>query len=130
MNDTLWIMGYIRAIHAIQYSTTVIDGVSWQKRGHLSDSNLVSFGVAAYEDLIFVVGGERDNTAESTMYIIDTSQDKVESVSMGFAVHSMPVVVVDNIIYGFGGVNASGTAMKSWAQYTMLCASLYPICSV
>ena len=104
MNDTLWIMGYIHAIHKIQCSTTVIDSISWEKPGRLPVSDLISFGVAAYEDLIFVVGGKRDNTVESTMYIIDTSDGSVQFEAMGFAVHSMPAVVVDNIICGYGGV--------------------------
>ena len=124
VNDWLWVMGSETEIEAID--TTNIDDSSWDSKGEL-DRNIASFGIVAVNDLIYVIGGctDCDNSDVDTMYIIDTINGNVTTISMGFLVQAMPVVAVDGIIYGFGGYliseeQAVGQETDKWALYDLL----------
>ena len=117
VNDALWVMGYVQPMESIDIEG--IDDSVWETRGSLPVTNLISFGVVAVDDYIFVIGGLRDGI-ENAMYIIDTRNGEVTFEQMPFSVSGMPVVVVNKTIYGFGGVDSSGQAMSTWAQYDLL----------
>ena len=117
VNDALWVMGYVQPIECIDIEE--IDDSEWQIKGSLPVTNLISFGIVAVNDYIFIIGGSRDRV-QNTTYIIDTRDGKVAFEQMPFSVSGMPVVAVNNTIYGFGGVDSSGQAMSTWAQYDLL----------
>lgn len=121
VNDTLWVMGYVQQIENMDITSN--HDALWVTQGSLP-VNLTIFGIVAVHDMIFIVGGYNvdcdTDCAQDTMYIIDTNNGRIDIQTMGFSVYGMPVVEVDNVIYGFGGLNELGVAMSSWAQYNML----------
>ena len=126
VNDWLWVMGggYDGEIEAI--NTTNINDSDWSLMTSFPPRDnsifyLQNFGVVAVDNLIYVIGGCW--CSEDTMYIIDTNHYTVQNISMGFSVNAMPAVVVDNIIYGFGGTEVIGydaQTLSNWAQYNLL----------
>ena len=120
VNEWLWVMGCSPEIEAIE--TANIDDSSWELKGAL-DRDISSFGIVAVDHLIYVVGGYNytDNYHEDVMYMINTLNGHVTTLSLGFPVRSMPVVAVDGIMYGFGGWSpVENQVMDSWAVYNLL----------
>ena len=119
VNNWLWVMGGLEAeMEAINISN--IDSASWESTGDLGfGSKLISFGIVAVDNLIYVVGGSPD---VDTMYIIDTLNKGVANISTEFLNYGMAVVAVDGIMYAFGGGWSSQSLSNSdrWAVYDLL----------
>ena len=137
VDDRLWVIGgedgaaIVRDIEAIK--TTDISNAQWEYVASFPTSvdQLKSCGVVSVGDLIYVVGGALYTTDDSMMYIIDTIDGNVQIVPMGFSVNAMSAVVVDNIIYGFGGtgmIGGSEQTLSTWAQYNLLSHEFYVSC--
>ena len=92
---------------------------SWQYIGALQ-CDLFIPGVTEANGLIYVIGGSCDGHSDH-MHVIDTAKNSIEihSDSFAFGRYSFPVVAVDDIIYGFGGVIGSST-VDSWITLHML----------
>ena len=107
MNDTLWVMGYVAEIETI--NITDVYNANWSIRNDVQIDNRTRFGLVEVQDLIYIVGGQlRDDYKEytsSTVYIIDTLSGNMttELLPYDHGIAGICMVVVDDIIYGFGG---------------------------
>ena len=120
VNDGLWVMGWAPEIESID--TIGIDNISiWEIKGSLSTSYIVSFAVVAVHDMIFVIGGyDKDCKSDGsacvigTMYIIETKSGNVESESMEVSLYGTAAIVIDSIIYRFGGADSLSITTDNW----------------
>ena len=122
-NHKLWAIAgaYEESVEFV--STTDIEDRPWKKSGSLS-CGLSFFGVTAFGDTIFIVGGNCYGTTirPDTVYTIDsvTNSIRTHKDALPFGVSGMPVVLVGNTIYGFGGYDGKNV-LDSWMTLDLLC---------
>ena len=125
VNDRLWAIAgaYENTIENI--GITNIESIynSWRDIGSL-ECGLSFFGVVAVDELIFVVGGScyGSTIRLDTVYTIDTVTDSITAHphALPFGLSGMPIVLVGNIIYGFGGYHGDNM-LDSWMTWDQLC---------
>lgn len=125
-SSSLWAIGgqFVDSVEAI--NITDITTESWRVIGNLS-CELRQFGVTAIDDLIFIVGGYCSDTSSlsDVVYTINTVNHfiSIYGETLPNATEGMPVLVISNTIYGFGGW--SGSYLDSWTTLTLLCVPLF-----
>ena len=111
----LWVMGQVTQIEYI--STSDIQSASWTEINDQLPVALEEFSVVASGTTIYVIGG---GWAVDTVYTIDTMTNTVAQIgSLPEAVHNMGVIVVDGVIYGFGG-HSSTQSQDKWMTLDLL----------
>lgn len=125
-NDQLWAIGgyYEDSVEAIEITSITTE--TWQEIGSFS-CELSRSGITAVEDVIFIVGGLcwDISTTSSVVYTIDTTTNSLSiySESLSTDVGSMPIMMIDSIIYGFGGRrynNGYEEYLDSWTTLKLL----------
>ena len=124
VNETLWVIGgqdedSVEAINITNSATG-----TWESIGNFH-CDLVYFGLAAADELIFIVGGycsdtSRDSDIVYTINVVTNSID-TSSETLPFTVYNMPVTAVEGTIYGFGGILLSASGLDSWVKWKLLC---------
>ena len=110
MNDTLWIMGYVAEIETV--NITDVYNTEWAVHSELRlENNLITFGLVAVDHYILIIGGlvihgDYMQYSSNIVYIIDTVSDSLTTEllpNFEVGIAGLSAVVVDNIVYGFGG---------------------------
>lgn len=134
MNDTLWVISGSKAnmIETIRIANLTSNTTeTWQNTTSFDCSlgGYADFGVTSAGDLVFTVGGSCNTEPDDVMFIIDTITNSItlSTERLPYVVKNMPVVMVDNTIYGFGGRNdtTDSSRMTSWVSLNMLSICLF-----
>ena len=118
VDDRLWAIGFVLAVEAI--NITGLESQSWNEMMTLPQ-RLVQFGMVAVDDTIYIVGGYNISSfAMNSVIAIDTAAASYAMYDgvLPYAVYGMPVVLIDDTIYGFGGTD--GMSSDSWMTVDML----------
>lgn len=128
-NDLLWAIGGSGRDSVETRNITNYAQNSWQERETLSlYCQLASFGITAVDKLIFIVGGSctemYTNTRSDLVVYIDS--ENMNSIRyypyrLPYAVSGMSIMLIDDTIYGFGGLDAyNATILNSWMMLDVL----------
>ena len=120
VDDTLWAMGG-RDTDSVEFINIVsIANSTWREVDDTLSCALWQFGITATDDVIFLVGGYcyDTDTRSDTVYTIDTVTGSIDiyAYSLPYAVSRMPVVRVNYMIYGFGGLDSDFTSLFSYMK--------------
>ena len=131
VNDRLWAIGGFQEDSFESMNIINITETTWNNIGNLS-CELYNFGVIAVDDLIFIIGGYCSITHSSillssqfvtdTVFTIDTDTDTISvyADNLPYGVRGMSVIMVDYMIYGFGGLaGEAGYQLYSWTDKWM-----------
>ena len=133
-NDKLWIIAGKLGKTVEVINTTNIANETWQEIGNVS-CNLVIMGVTAVDLTVFVVGGYCSNAPtgrSDTVYTIDAVTNNISAYEYSLPDATIiPVVAIDNTIYGFGGQTCGSCLDNTWLTLNMLSISFvfhYVVC--
>lgn len=126
LNDKLWAIGPdadTGNIETINISNIVSNTTeTWQYFGGSLTCNLLTFRVITVGDLIFIFGGDwYGHGAIDKVHVIHSITGNVTLYehNLPYNVTGMPVILIDDTIYGFGGANTS------WLTLNMLSDCIY-----
>ena len=108
----------------------------WEYNVEQFGGSVVDAKAVLYGDMIFVIGGYRSVVGDSmslrdSVYIINSRNHSVHRMAklLPFAVHGMCAVVVDQVLYSFGGfAEENGNATAQWMTYTL--DHMFSVCAL
>lgn len=122
VGDALYVFGRDGVTDIESINITELDyGASWEIFAFLPFA-WERMGVIAGNREIYIIGGYDGTDSLDAICVIDTVSRELDLYDgvLPYHVGAMAVVVVDGIVYGFGGISDGDLSRNDWISYEML----------
>ena len=122
VGDALYVFGRDGVSDIESINITELDyGASWEIFAFLPFA-WERMGVIAGNREIYIIGGYDGTASLDAICVIDTVSRELDHYDgvLPYQVGAMAVVVVDGIVYGFGGISDGDLSRNDWVSYEML----------